>query len=438
MQPYHHYVCIITFLKFVLSNTASVVSSCINSPPSSRARALFCQPFEERANANHSLTFRRAANDRARTTMAAQARMVARVGTCGIRDVTCEDLHALRREFIVPPTSALVRQLRSIVRDSRDFPLVYLLINIVSTVPAMALALIAVQPSHLLGAGYLVTVYGLYLRRFVLALHYSTHSPVFRRQVFIGRALNAVAPLVLAPLFGIPSGVYTLYHAVTQHPENKRRGKDLSSTAGYQRDSWLSFVAYWARFTAGSFVELPTYAIEKKRYGLGMQCVVGFWATYAAYARVASVNSVAAFWIFVAPHIVSSFTLTFRSWSQHMFVDPDSPHCDYRTSYCAINHPENQVTFNDGYHTVHHVNSKVHWSELPEKFIETLEDFAKNDGLIFDSVGFLDVGLAVMLGKLDWLADKYVYVGQPTQSKAQIVEMLRYRLQKVRNAKKTM
>jgi len=50
----------------------------------------------------------------------------------------------------------------------------------------------------------------------------------------------------------------------------------------------------------------------------------------------------------------------------------------------------------------------------------------------------LDVGLAVMLGKLDWLADKYVYVGQPTQSKAQIIEMLRYRLQKVRNAKKTM
>jgi fatty acid desaturase len=385
-----------------------------------------------------SLIVRRAANDRVRTTMVAQARMVARVGTCGIRDVTCEDLHALRREFIVPPTSALVRQLRSIVRDARDFPLVYLLINVVSTVPAMALALIAVQPSHALGAGYLVTLYGLYLQRFVLALHYSTHSPVFRRQVFIGRALNAVAPLVLAPLFGIPSGVYTLHHAFMHDVEDKRRGKDLSSTAGYQRDSWLGFAAYWARFTTRSFVELPTYAIEKKRYGLAIQCVVGFWATYAAYARVASVNSVAAFWILVAPYIVSSFALTFGNWSQHIFVDPDSPRCDYRLSYCVINHPDNQVTFNDGYHTVHHVNSNVHWSELPEKFIETLEDFAENDGLIFDGVGFFDVGLAVMLGKLDWLADKYVYVGQPTRSKAQIVEMLRYRLQKVRNAKKTM
>ena len=149
-------------------------------------------------------------------------------------------------------------------------------------------------------------------------------------------------------------------------------------------------------------------------------------------------NSVAAFWILVAPYFVSSFALAFGNWSQHIFVDPDNPRCDYRLSYCVINHPDNQVTFNDGYHTVHHVNSKVHWSELPEKFIETLEDFAENDGLIFDGLGFFDVGLAVMLGKLDWLADKYVYVGQPTRSKAQIVEMLRYRLRKVRNAKKTM
>lgn len=40
MQLYDHYVCIIAFLKFVLSNTASVVSNCINSSPSSLFRLL--------------------------------------------------------------------------------------------------------------------------------------------------------------------------------------------------------------------------------------------------------------------------------------------------------------------------------------------------------------------------------------------------------------
>jgi len=122
----------------------------------------------------------------------------------------------------------------------------------------------------------------------------------------------------------------------------------------------------------------------------------------------------------------------FGNWSQHIFVDPDKPHCNYRLSYCAINHSDNQYTFNDGYHTVHHVNSRVHWSELPTKFLASLDDYAENDGLIFTGVGFFDVGVAVMLGKIDWLADRYVHVGQPARTREQIIALLHHRLQPVR------
>ena len=50
------------------------------------------------------------------------------------------------------------------------------------------------------------------------------------------------------------------------------------------------------------------------------------------------------------------------------------------------------------------------------------------DGLIFDGVGVFGIGIAVMCGRLDWLADRYVYVGQRTRTKAEIVELLRRRL----------
>lgn len=364
------------------------------------------------------------------------ARMVARVGACRGRDVMCDDLHARRREYIVPPTGALVARLRHVVRDDRDLPLVFALVNVLSTVPITALALVRAVPSHFLGACYLAATFGVYLQRFVLALHYSTHASAFRQDRAVGRALNAVAPVILAPFFGIPSGVYALHHSVMHHVENNAQGRDLSSTEGFARDSVQAFLLCWARFTFGSFVELPMYAIHTKRYGMAAQCVAGFIGTYVAYSYVASLNATAAFWIFIAPYGISSFALMFGNWSQHIFVDPDKPNCKYRNSYCAINHPDNQLTFNDGYHTIHHLNSKLHWAELPEQFVATLDQFAKNDGLIFDGVGFFDVGIAVMCGRLHWLADRYVNVGQPARSREEIVVLLKHRLKPVPLAKK--
>ncbi|GBG60617.1 hypothetical protein CBR_g8638 [Chara braunii] len=43
----------------------------------------------------------------------------------------------------------------------------------------------------------------------------------------------------------------------------------------------------------------------------------------------------------------------------------------------------NVKTFNDGYHILHHANSKLHWTELPKRFMETLDKHAEADALIF-------------------------------------------------------
>lgn len=362
--------------------------------------------------------------------------MIARVGACGAREVTCDDLHARRREYVVPPTGALVQRLRAVTRSEKDFPLIFALVNVLATTPAMALALVCRGRHWTHGASYFASVYGLFLQRFALALHYGTHASAFRRDRVAGRILDSVAGGFLAPFFGIPSGVYKLHHDMMHHGENNALGRDLSSTEGLRRDSVLAFAAYWARFTFWSIVELPLYAVRKGMYGTAVKCVAGFVGTYAAYTCVKSLNAMAAFWIFVVPYFTSSFALMFGNWSQHIFVDPDKPHCHYRNSYCAINHPDNQLTFNDGYHTIHHINSKLHWSELPEQFLATLDQFAKNDGLIFDNVGFFDVGLAVMCGRLHWLADRYVNVGQPTRTRDEIVALLKHRLKPVRTKQK--
>ena len=57
--------------------------------------------------------------------------------------------------------------------------------------------------------------------------------------------LNSIAPHILAPLYGVPSGLYALHHRVMHHVEGNAASGDLSSTEPYQRDCGLHFLWYY-------------------------------------------------------------------------------------------------------------------------------------------------------------------------------------------------
>ena len=63
-----------------------------------------------------------------------------------------------------------------------------------------------------------------------------------------------------------------------------------------------------------------------------------------------------------------------------MFVNPEAPGSAYGMTYNCIACRDNAVTFNDGYHIQHHLNSRTHWSELPARFVEGLEAHAAQAG----------------------------------------------------------
>ncbi len=56
-----------------------------------------------------------------------------------------------------------------------------------------------------------------------------------------------------------------------------------------------------------------------------------------------------------------------------------SPHTT-RSTYNCLACADNSRTYNDGYHIIHHLNSRLHWSELPQRFIDTLQEHDENDG----------------------------------------------------------
>lgn len=328
-------------------------------------------------------------------------------------DIVNSDLSATRREYWFR-TPYVIDKLAPMMKDPRDEPLVCLQLNIVAVVIPCVCALYGLNmyldlsflARTLIGLSYVVTLYGLFLERFILMLHFSSH-----RKVYNNDFLNGVVIWLFCPFFGIPCGLYKLHHVVMHHIENNHVA-DTSSTENYRRDSWLEFLRYWAHFCLGVYVELPTYTIKSKRYSWFASVMGGLavWVFSIAFlARYLSVT--ATVWAFVVTHVISMSAMAFGNWSQHIFVDPTNPDSNFGLTYNCMDVPGNQTTFNDGYHIIHHLQARLHWTELPQYFHDNRQKHHDGGALTFRGVHFFDVGIYVMTKRLRALAELYVHLG---------------------------
>ena len=98
-----------------------------------------------------------------------------------VTSLAAQDLIADRQEFLFPLPPCWQSAVLPFLRDARDLPLVTFLFNVsATTLPAAALVFVWKPWSAILGPLYLAATYALYLERFVLALHYSEHSRLFK------------------------------------------------------------------------------------------------------------------------------------------------------------------------------------------------------------------------------------------------------------------
>eukprot|EP00123_Amoebidium_parasiticum_P009243 comp19356_c0_seq1/m.22297 comp19356_c0_seq1/g.22297 ORF comp19356_c0_seq1/g.22297 comp19356_c0_seq1/m.22297 type:complete len:387 (-) comp19356_c0_seq1:61-1221(-) len=336
------------------------------------------------------------------------------------------DLTATRREYLFKPPQFLDSFFLSLLRDPRDLPMIYLLFNITVIVIPGVIACYLLSPPWYVMIGFSFAYWFTFVQRFILCLHFSEHRRIFKDNVWY---LNHYAPDFLTFFFGIPPGMYYLHHVVMHHQENNVFPYDVSSTMPYQRDSFLHFLHYWFTFLTATWFQLPYYAYSRKRYGLMVKSLICTTSLFVL-CYVLHMNNPTFFWCCsFFTFFATSFALMFGNWSQHIFIDPADPFDSYKLTYNCMNHFENQFTFNDGYHIVHHVNSVCHWTDLPNAFMKKIPTYVERDALVFQDTHFFEVGLLVFTGMLRKLARKYVHLTEkPIRSEEQVMQMLKERL----------
>jgi beta-carotene hydroxylase len=199
--------------------------------------------------------------------------------------------------------------------------------------------------------------------------HNHNHSPTFR-----ARAPNAAFAVWLSIFYGAP-----IFGWIPTHNQNHHRflngPGDASITWRYQRANRLrSVLAY---FFVSNWFQAPLISdyIRKLRASnaaLYRQTVVQRVAVVVAYAGMFAL----AIGLYGLGHgtlvylVAFGAQVLFALWSmfainfvQHVDCDPRSQR-DHSRNIVGTWH--NWLMFNGGYHTAHHQQPGLHWSELPE------------------------------------------------------------------------
>ncbi|HJL17540.1 MAG TPA: fatty acid desaturase [Sandaracinaceae bacterium LLY-WYZ-13_1] len=314
-----------------------------------------------------------------------------------------------------------------LISDERDLPFIWLSLQMtLFLIPAGVLLFVPGVFTWWLAPVYWALLFLVFMDRYMLMLHNTSHRRLFKRKY---NFMNKWIPWVIGIFCGQTPDTYYIHH-ITMHHAEGNLPKDLSSTMKYQRDSFLHWLRYFLRFFFFIMPEMSVYQAKKKRWKLLRRMLIGELSFYALCAGLMFVNWQATLTVFVVPFVAIRFLMMAGNWGQHAFVDPDEPGNDYKSSITCINARYNRRAFNDGYHISHHLVANRHWTDHPGELEEHLDEYRKNDAIIFEGIDFFMVWLYLMLKRYDWLADRFVDLRDEPRSKDEIIALFHRRLKR--------
>jgi len=326
----------------------------------------------------------------------------------------------------VAPAPAFLASFAGTLNDPRDVYVIWQMLKCVG-LAALGIALFFVPVPAIWYAApfYYALLFGGLLDRFTLMLHFTSHRPLFASDY---RGFNRVIPWLIGPFFGQTPTAYFVHHMGMHHRE-ENLADDLSSTMRFQRNRFDHWLRYYLRFLIIGLPELALYLVRKKRYKLFGRLLAGEGCYLAAVALGLAFRPEATLVVFVVPLLAIRTLMMMGNWSQHAFICQQNPADPYRASITAVNTRYNRRCFNDGYHILHHVNPRCHWTEHPTEFEKSLPECAAHDALVFDGLDYFQIWLRLMFGRWGALADRVVQLeGAPRRTRDEVIALLKSRV----------
>jgi fatty acid desaturase len=187
--------------------------------------------------------------------------------------------------------------------------------------------------------------------------HNHNHLPIFRPAW-----MNVALGYWLSFFYGLPTLSWLVIHNWSHHTHGNLAGKDTTSThnAGDRSDLWGVLLYFPA--SMGSFWRAHGRALA--RFWRVSRRKFWFYLSHAVFLHgllvtLLVLDPVKAILFVMVPQLAAIFSISVFNYCQHVRVESGS---QYNVARNFLSPVLNAYLFNVGYHTVHHLAPRLHWS----------------------------------------------------------------------------
>ncbi len=202
-----------------------------------------------------------------------------------------------------------------------------------------------------------------------VATHNTVHSPVFKE-----RAHNRVFQAVLTLTYGHPVSAYVPGHNLSHHKHTQSRRDVMRTTKARFRWNLLNGLLFTLMVAPSIMRGEAAYfrTIKTRLPAWYRQLRIEQACLFGVYIVLALIDW-QKFLVFVfLPHKYAAWGIVSMNFLQHDGCDENS---EYDHSRNFVGRLVNWFTFNNGYHTIHHMHPGLHWSLLPEAHAREVAPF---------------------------------------------------------------